>query len=119
MAGLIPKQQFLLKRPHLAKVVNLHVHPTEYWLYTNSPYDVGKLNARMSISVLGGSLPVDPTVGFDSSLGVANELKATLGVFCMGRPVGIAPPTLTESKCYPTCVYNLHAREDCCSDTIR
>ena len=42
VAGLIPKQQFLLKRPHLAKVVNLHVHPTEYWLYTNSPYD----NAR-------------------------------------------------------------------------
>jgi type IV secretion system protein TrbE len=42
IAGLIPKQQFLLKRPHLAKVVNLHVDPTEYWLYTNSPYD----NAR-------------------------------------------------------------------------
>jgi len=39
VAGLIPKQQFLLKRPHLAKVVNLHVDPTEYWLYTNSPYD--------------------------------------------------------------------------------
>ena len=85
----------------------------------NPCVDVGKLNAKMSISVLGGSLPVDPTVGFDSSLGVANELKATLGVFCMGRPVGIAPPALTESKCYPTCVYNLHAREDCCSDTIR
>ncbi len=42
IAGLIPKQQFLLKRPDLAKVVNLHVDPTEYWLYTNSPYD----NAR-------------------------------------------------------------------------
>ena len=39
VAGLIPKQQFLLKRPHLAKVVNLHVDPTEYWLYTNSPHD--------------------------------------------------------------------------------
>jgi type IV secretion/conjugal transfer VirB4 family ATPase len=39
VAGLVPKQQFLLKRPHLAKVVNLHVDPTEYWLYTNSPYD--------------------------------------------------------------------------------
>jgi len=42
VAGLVPKQQFLLKRPNLAKVVNLHVDPTEYWLYTNSPYD----NAR-------------------------------------------------------------------------
>jgi type IV secretory pathway VirB4 component len=42
VARLIPKQQFLIKRPDLAKVVNLHVDPTSYWLYTNSPYD----NAR-------------------------------------------------------------------------
>jgi len=42
IARLIPKQQFLIKRPDLAKVVNLHVDPTGYWLYTNSPYD----NAR-------------------------------------------------------------------------
>jgi type IV secretion/conjugal transfer VirB4 family ATPase len=42
IARLIPKQQLLIKRPDLAKVVNLHVDPTGYWLYTNSPYD----NAR-------------------------------------------------------------------------
>jgi len=42
VAGLIPRQQVLVKRPNLAKVVNLHVDPKEYWLYTNSPYD----NAR-------------------------------------------------------------------------
>ena len=42
VARLIPKQQVLVKRPDLAKVVNLHVDPTGYWLYTNSPYD----NAR-------------------------------------------------------------------------
>jgi len=42
VARLIPKQQILIKRPDLAKVVNLHVDPTSYWLYTNSPYD----NAR-------------------------------------------------------------------------
>jgi type IV secretion/conjugal transfer VirB4 family ATPase len=42
VARLVPKQQFLIKRPDLAKVVNLHVDPTSYWLYTNSPYD----NAR-------------------------------------------------------------------------
>ncbi len=42
IARLIPKQQFLIKRPDLAKVVNLHVDPTGYWLYTNSPYE----NAR-------------------------------------------------------------------------
>jgi type IV secretion system protein VirB4 len=42
IARLIPKQQFLIKRPDLAKVVNLHVDSAGYWLYTNSPYD----NAR-------------------------------------------------------------------------
>ncbi len=42
IARLIPKQQILIKRPNLAKVVNLHVDSTGYWLYTNSPYD----NAR-------------------------------------------------------------------------
>lgn len=44
IARLIPKQQFLIKHPDVAKVVNLHVDPTGYWLYTNSPYD----NARRS-----------------------------------------------------------------------
>lgn len=42
IAQLIPKQQFLLKRPDIAKLLNLHVDPAGYWLYTNSPYD----NAR-------------------------------------------------------------------------
>lgn len=42
IASLIPKQQLLVKRPDLAKVVNLHVSDRDYWLYTNSPYD----NAR-------------------------------------------------------------------------
>ena len=36
---LIPKQQFLLKTPELAKVANLHVDRRSYWLYTNDPYD--------------------------------------------------------------------------------
>ena len=39
IARLIPKQQFLLKRPEYAKVLNLNVDPKGYWLYTNSPYD--------------------------------------------------------------------------------
>jgi type IV secretory pathway VirB4 component len=39
IAGLIPKQQFLIKTPELAKVVNLAVDPKSYWLYTNDPYD--------------------------------------------------------------------------------
>lgn len=39
IANLIPKQQILIKRPDLAKVVNLNVSADDYWLYTSSPYD--------------------------------------------------------------------------------
>jgi type IV secretion/conjugal transfer VirB4 family ATPase len=39
IANLVPKQQFLIKTPELAKVANLHVDPKSYWLYTNNPYD--------------------------------------------------------------------------------
>ena len=39
IARLVPKRQFLLKRPNLAKVLNLEVDRKGYWLYTNSPYD--------------------------------------------------------------------------------
>src|SRR6202011_2090974 len=45
IAGLIPKQQFLIKTPELAKVVNLTVDPKSYWLYTNDPYDNQKRQA--------------------------------------------------------------------------
>ena len=39
IAGLIPKQQFLLKTPELSKVANLNVDAKSYWLYTHDPYD--------------------------------------------------------------------------------
>jgi type IV secretion system protein TrbE len=39
IASLIPKQQFLIKTPELAKILNLHVDPKSYWIYTNDPYD--------------------------------------------------------------------------------
>ncbi len=39
IASLIPKRQFLLKTPDLAKVANLSVDRRSYWLYTNDPYD--------------------------------------------------------------------------------
>jgi len=42
IARLIPKQQLLIKRPDLAKVINLHVDPTEYWLYTSNPHDCAR-----------------------------------------------------------------------------
>jgi type IV secretion/conjugal transfer VirB4 family ATPase len=39
IAALLPKQQFLIKTPDLAKVANLNVDRRSYWLYTNDPYD--------------------------------------------------------------------------------
>jgi type IV secretion system protein VirB4 len=39
ISSLLPKRQFLIKTPELAKVVNLNVDHRSYWLYTNDPYD--------------------------------------------------------------------------------
>ena len=39
VAQLIPKRQILIKRPDMAKVVNLRVGPKDYWLYTSNPFD--------------------------------------------------------------------------------
>jgi type IV secretion system protein VirB4 len=39
LTGLIPRQQILLKRPDLAKVLTLTVDPKSYWIYTNTPVD--------------------------------------------------------------------------------
>jgi type IV secretion system protein VirB4 len=39
ISTLIPKRQFLIKTPELAKVANLNVDRRSYWLYTNDPYD--------------------------------------------------------------------------------
>lgn len=39
IAGLIPKRQLFIKRPDMAKVLNLHVDGKSYWLYTNDPND--------------------------------------------------------------------------------
>ncbi len=36
---LIPKQQFLLKREGLSKVLNLNVDRKSYWLFTTNPYE--------------------------------------------------------------------------------
>jgi hypothetical protein len=39
VASLVPRHQFLLKRPDLTKVLTLAVDPKSYWIYTNSPID--------------------------------------------------------------------------------
>ena len=39
LSGLVPRQQILLKRANLAKVLTLRVDPKSYWIYTNTPID--------------------------------------------------------------------------------
>jgi type IV secretion system protein TrbE len=39
ISTLVPKRQFLIKTPELAKVANLNVDSKSYWLYTNDPFD--------------------------------------------------------------------------------
>ncbi len=64
IAALLPKQQFLIKTPELAKVANLHVDRRSYWLYTNDPYDNRKRNEAFEaygfekgLDVLAGAQP--------------------------------------------------------------
>jgi len=45
LTGLIPRQQILLKRPGLAKVLTLTVDPKSYWIYTNTPIDNERVTA--------------------------------------------------------------------------
>jgi type IV secretion system protein VirB4 len=61
---LIPKQQFLIKTPELAKVANLTVDPKSYWLYTNDPYDnrkrkeaFEKYGFEKGLEILAGGKP--------------------------------------------------------------
>ena len=39
LTGLVPRQQILLKRPDVTKVLTLTVDPKSYWMYTNTPVD--------------------------------------------------------------------------------
>src|SRR5206468_7559585 len=42
---LIPRQQMLLKRPDVTKVLTLTVDPKSYWIYTNTPVDNDRVAA--------------------------------------------------------------------------
>ena len=64
ISSLIPKRQFLIKTPELAKVANLNVDPRSYWLYTNDPYDNRKRQEAFDahgfekgLDVLAGACP--------------------------------------------------------------
>ena len=45
VGGLAGRRQILLKRPDVAKVLNLNVDPRSYWLYTNTPIDNERVTA--------------------------------------------------------------------------
>ena len=47
LTHLLPRQQVLLKRAHLAKVLTLQVDPRSYWIYTNSPQDNARVDAAL------------------------------------------------------------------------
>ena len=64
IAGLIPKQQMLIKTPDTSKVANLNVDAKSYWLYTNDPYDNRKRDEAFAaygfdkgLEILAGSHP--------------------------------------------------------------
>ncbi len=63
ISTLIPKQQFLIKTPELAKVANLTVDPKSYWLYTNDPFDNRKRKEAFK------------THGFEKGLAVLAEAQ--------------------------------------------
>jgi hypothetical protein len=45
MTDLAPRQQLLLKRPDVTKVLSLNVDPKSYWIYTNTPLDNERMDA--------------------------------------------------------------------------
>ena len=45
LRALLPRQEVLLKRPDLTKVLTLTVDPKSYWIYTNTPFDNDRVAA--------------------------------------------------------------------------
>ena len=61
IASLLPKRQFLIKTPELAKVANLNVDRRSYWLYTNDPYD--NLKRKEAFDAYGFEMGLDVLAG--------------------------------------------------------
>ena len=59
IAGLVPRRQALIKRPDVAKVINLHVDPASASIYEPTPLDEHD-------EPVGGSLPNDRAAGATS-----------------------------------------------------
>ena len=47
LRGLVPRQEILLKRPGLTKVLTLTVDPKSYWIYTNTPMENERVAAMV------------------------------------------------------------------------
>lgn len=56
LTRLAPRQQILLKRPDLAKVLTLNVEPRSYWIYTNTPVDNERVAAAFREHGFAGGL---------------------------------------------------------------
>jgi len=56
LSNLLPRQQILLKRPTLAKVLSLTVDARSYWIYTNTPVDNERVRAAFRQHGVEGGL---------------------------------------------------------------
>jgi len=65
IAGLVPKQQMLIKTPDTSKVANLNVDAKSYWLYTNDPFDNRRRDEAFA------------TYGFEKGLEVLAGMNST------------------------------------------
>jgi type IV secretion/conjugal transfer VirB4 family ATPase len=77
IAGLVPKQQMLIKTPDTSKVANLNVDAKSYWLYTNDPFDNRKRDEAFAtygfekgLEVLAGVHPASSEARKDSAGGL-------------------------------------------------
>ena len=61
LAHLVPRQDLLLKRPGVTRVLTLTVDPQSYWIYTNTPTDNERVEASTRrdavTAVLDGLVP--------------------------------------------------------------
>jgi type IV secretion system protein TrbE len=80
ISTLVPKRQFLIKTPELAKIANLTVDPKSYWLYTNDPFDNRKRKDAFEaygfargLEVLAGGQPDSPSVLHHSTTNSSKE----------------------------------------------
>jgi len=97
IASLTPKRQLLIKRPDLAKVVQLNVASKDYWIYTNSPYDNEK--KRKAFERLGFERALDFLAGQQRAIDLDDQfVAAPLEPKTESLPMASFQPKSTELK---------------------